>query len=245
MEFMKKFGKYFVGKKVPDDYFPEASESEKIVMPWITIFAILGFIFLVAFDMGFNTFPGKYTAYALIFIPIGLLGLILNLAEMTKKRTPWGASSTFSGGYPLLITLAISIITALFFIIPHILGWVGIGVSFLSLGDIGFKSLFAGLLVMGLFIPIIENAFFAKYLVPSMYELGGKLRMAGIIGILIPSIIFMLAHFASTPTSAGLLFVFIFRFVTAGLILSTGSYLPALIPHMAVNSAFVISLYLI
>jgi len=245
MASFEELADYFVGKEVTEEYFPEASEPEKIIMPWITISALLGFIFLVVFEYGIRPFPGKYAVYLIMFFPIGAIALILNVSEMVrKKETPWGASSTFLGDYTFPKIFFISIGVSLIFIIPNILGIIkNSSVSFLSLSISGLPSLFSALLVLGLFIPIIENAFFAKYLVPSMFELGGKLRIAGIIGLFIPALIFAFIHFASTPLLSGLIFVFFFRFITSLLILATGSYLLALIPHILINSTLILLEY--
>lgn len=239
------FDRYALGKIVPESYFPEGSTAEKILMPWITVIAVMAFIFLVVFKSAVVP-AGQYFTYislAVTFIPIGLIAFIFNLIELTEEKTAWGDSSTLLGDMNLLKILLISLGIGIFFIGFNFLGSIS-NLNVFSLKPLATTT-FGNILITGLLIPIIENSFFAKFLVPSMFELGGRFKMAGPIGIFIPSLIFGLIHAGAygvfgmasifTIVSA-LMWPVIFRFVTSFAILETKSYLVAFIPHILLNT---------
>lgn len=247
---LKKFSKYFVGRSVPESYFPKGSKSEKILMPWITVMAILAIIFLVVFKS--SMLPQNqyfyYMTLGMIYIPIGILAFIFNITELSEKSTPWGDSSTLLGSYKLWQVVAIGLGIGFLFIFPNFLGSIAGGLTLFTVKPLAVGT-FGSVLIVGILIPIIENSFFAKFFVPSMFELGGRFNMAGPTGILIPSIVFGLVHAgsygafsAASPIGFILILTFpiIFRILTSIGILETKSYLPAFIAHIMVNTATIL-----
>lgn len=240
----EKFEKYFVGRKVPEDYFPVSEKYELILMPIITFLSIFGFLLLMIFD--FNA----YMKIGIIFSIMGLLAMQFNFAEILKPRgSLWGESSTLAGTYGALKSTAIGLGIGLMFLFPSVISTLQVG-SVLFSGVVTMETsgaantLFSGLLITGILIPVVENSLYAKYMVPWFWELGGRLKMAGAIGLFVPALLFSASHYGAYGLVINaLVWIFMFRFVTSLSIIETKSFLPALVAHMIYNSGLVLLMF--